>query len=253
MVLLGSSLSGCTQPLEEVVPDAEPASASVSSARWTLDWNWERAEPRAEGGWSTESDLDYAVHVERGWLVTHSVALSPCEVAVAATRRGVPWLGLLGIGLARAHHGEFDDLSLDAVVLPESLATPTATVLERHEFPEGLYCGVHWLAARGEPGTWGGRTALDWTSLILEGSWSRGSEEGLLEVDTSFAIGAAWSLDEALVVPGTAGELGARLSRNLGALFDGLDLRDIGEDALAWGLLANLAGGADVEVEVELH
>lgn len=213
----------------------------TSSATWTLGWDAGDTE-RSEAGRRFETDLGYTVELTEGYAVSYSVTLVPCEFDVVAS--GPRW-----IRPARAHHGEFQDGSELFMQRPEDLVDPLESSHEA-EFDAAAYCGVHWAIARPDADVVGLPGAPDSRiSLRLRGTWSRGDEAGVLELESEWPDGRSFVFGEDLEQPDlSTGHLDVRLQRRLDQAFDGIELASDTEGGVLWGVLENLVGGLAVTV-----
>lgn len=236
----------CTS--NDVAPDAErSAGVTLASASWSLTWDRARVSEHPSGGWSVVTDLGYAVHVTRGWVVDQSFAFGPCVVPDAGARR-VP---TLAVRAAHAH-GE-DDPSTLTVFAVEDLVALADTDPFPALFAPTKYCRAHWLVARAieSPATHLRREALG-SSLHVDGAWSRGAEAGEVHIDTWWTHGRLVDL-AATTVGGLPSDDVARaarvtVTRNAGAMFDGIDFAQANHREVAWGVLDRLTETATVSV-----
>lgn len=223
----------------------------VSSASWRLDWITDGVEP-GERGWSTTTDLGYRVGLEAGWVLAYSVTLSPC-IESTASRSERLW-SVIGLGTAYADHPDFDDPSRVETVLPQSLTSPQAWTTDT-TFEAATYCGLHHLLARGEADSMApdGSSAFGY-SLRSTVRWAREDREDGLEITTNWANGRDWGWNEVSTEfpedPTAAASWHADilLARDLGALFDGVELDEASDGEIAWSMLESLLDDATVTV-----
>jgi hypothetical protein len=61
------------------------STVTLTTVEYYLDWEWGNATPIAAGGWLTTTNLDYQVHVQDGYLMSHRITLIAChETALLA-------------------------------------------------------------------------------------------------------------------------------------------------------------------------
>jgi len=204
-----------------------------------MAWEESQIETLANGGWSTTSDLGYRVEVEEGWVLTYLLSLVPCETA--ADTGALAWLGWVLGSPALADHAPFSDPSLVELSAVEAFDAPRTLGLGPFGFPEQTYCSVYWLVARGEPDT----TAAG-TSLRISGTWQRGAETGLVDIDTDFALAL---IEDIPPINLDQSELQVTLTRPLATLFDGIDFAQANSYQQSWKTLSNLVEGTDISTE----
>ncbi len=240
-VALGALRAGCAAaPSSEPPGDAAPSETpawTVEGVDWTLGWDLDGTERVADGRRFT-TDLGYDVTLEAGVVVTSALTLAPCEPATVA------WHELLGVGTARAHHGEFCDPSLIELQVGEDLVDPVERAVAAR-FEPGTYCGVHWSIARPDPG----RRGIDGNpkprnSLGLRGTWTRGEEVGAFAWTTDWADGRG----REFAGGADGGVIAARIERPVASLLDGIDLARATEDQAMWATLENLVAGYRADV-----
>jgi hypothetical protein len=240
--------------------------SGAETLRYRTTWNTERLTWHADGGWSVETDLGYRVRIDRGRLVTHSIELVACtdvEAAADAPRRSP--LTLLRPRVAFAGHGEPNNPTKVVVARGEDLSRPETTELGQVEL-DGLslaesYCEGFLLAAAATLDAASGSSEPVGASLVLEGSWrAPGSDEDqplLLRSELAWGGAGALAVEPprrvSLASLTERGALGSwrpalssaqaqvTLERDLGALFDGLDLASSDPETQARAVLRALA------------
>ncbi len=215
----------------------------VASVAYQLDWDRTGAQQTADG-WAITTDLGYRVFLEAGTVVTYHATLAPCEETTVASR-------LLGLALgapAWADHAVVDDPSLVLASAAEDLVAGQALVLDPGTIETAEYCGFNWLLARGDEGT-----VYEGTTLALQAVWQAPDGAwGELAVQTDWADGRLldWvDLDTTGLEPNDAPyDLELVVERDLGRLFDEIDLATATDNEVPWALLENLLDHARVEV-----
>jgi len=250
LALASSLLLGCPGVEDDTAAPASidsDAALTLSSASWGLAWDLGRVEAAGDG-WVGKTDTGYRFELESGFLVDYAVQLVACDNAVMASRGGDRWLGLLGIGVAHAHHGEVQDTSLIEPVEVEVVGAPDRA-LAWSRFTPGEYCGLHWLVARGDPETRTDDGASAWgTSLKLTGRWwGVDGVAGDIALSTSLNRPMLRGFDDC-ALRGNGEHATVTLTRDLGGLFDGVDFEQDGPSAIEWAVLGNLVdqGSCDV-------
>ena len=230
--LIGCGGSGGKQTAETTTP-------TLTSVEWVMAWDGSATETRETGGWSTTSDLGYEIEVDEGWVLTYLLSLVPCETE--ADTGALAWLGWIFGAPALADHAPFSDPSLVELSAVEGFDSPSTLSLGPFDFPEQTYCSIYWLVARGEP-----ETAAAGTSLRVSGMWQRGSETGVLEIDTDFALAL---IEDIPPISMDQSDLQVTLARPLATLFDGIDFADANSYQQSWQMLSNLVEGADISAK----
>lgn len=219
-------------------------SLALRAARWQASWLLAGAERFADGGFALTTDEGYRVVIEEAWLVDYSVTLVPCPETESVALR------LLGIGIAQAHHGEFEDPSQLEPVAVEGFEDPkqTAVALGGSTFPGASYCGVHWLLARGDDDSVAPDGSSAWGRAVhLAGTWERGDEAGEIAIDTSLAQGMLRTIDQA-DLHGVGDGAVITIERHLGTMFDGIDFEVANANATDWAVVSNLVEQATVSI-----
>ncbi len=252
LALLGAvALLGCSEgerlPLE---PGGDEAAVHpvLDGVSWGVDWNLGEAE-YTEEGWAITNDLGFTFVLEAGWLVDYSLTLVPCTDTVA----DAGWERLLGIGVAHAHHVEFDDPSEVVPQHPEGLGSPGPAGLGALSFGAATYCSVHWLVASADEGALApDGTDLSDVALSVSARWQGAETAGALDLSTEWTNGVLLDLQ---VVPSDLGDepVHGRVTvvRSLGHLFDGVDPTVHTDLQIAWALLSNLVEQAEVRFELD--
>ncbi len=212
----------------------------ASSVRYRTRWDWGRAVPD-EHGFRVVSDRGITVHVERGYVTAHGLALVPCRMPRAA-------LGLsLAVPMAHAGHDGVRDASA-APPRVESLAAP-ATTDEVIALPSTRYCQLHYLVARADRHTRAlpGDVPMDRVSVHLEGTYQLpGARDARpFSIHSAMAHGVLLELDPR--APSRTGALEVVLTRRLDTLFDGLEFESASDVQRASAILTNLMAGARLE------
>lgn len=224
----------------------------ISAAVWTLAWDDEGVSYPEAGGFEVETDLGYRVHVESGWVLSHSVSLGPCETASAPAEAS--WWGL-GVRTARAHTGSTEPSTIETSRIEDLLSARDVEV--SNSFPAARYCRAHWLLARPTGETAGAEgVSMENRSVLLNGTFERGGVAAGFAIDTWWPQGVL--IDLPLTMDGAEHEAARRdgeprhafvtVTRYLGRMFDGVDFEVASQDEIDGRVLDNLAGGADIEV-----
>lgn len=206
---------------------------AISSTRWTFQWP-------AAGPITT--DLGYDIEIDRFWVILHSIALSPCEEAVAGT---------LLVGHARAAHGGVEEQSQLVLSLAGGPGSPWT--FDGHSFEPQGYCGLWWMLARAEGGTAAlDGEAADGRSLVAEGRWTQGKDSGSFHVETSLTDARIVPWDAVARRAGTGeGHLVIQGRTASERLFDEIDWRTVSDESLAWALLEGVLEQTTFEVGLE--
>ncbi len=222
----------CTDP---GTPTLHPLPAGAIT--YTLDWSWGDAAPNADG-WVVTNDLGFEIHVTRGYLVSYSVQLVPCDSA--AETAGWHWLRLKRANAG--HGGETPDPSNPGQHYVESIAAGRPLTLGPVNAAAN-YCKVHYLIARGEAHSEGLAADVDMVglTLFLEGTWR--APDG---PQTPFTLQTAkpTAILPALEPPVDTAKVGAAITitRDLSTLFDGVTFDEGAPDQV----LTNLKNGLRV-------
>ena len=220
---------------------AYPSEFTLSSVHYALSFSQGRATMLAEGGFSVTNDLGYEVTIQSGYLVTYSASLIHCHDETDSLA-----LFSLGIRSAYAGHSGISDFSAMEIPHVESLTAPVALDLGTIGFPAATYCQLHYLIARADDDAVGmpEDADMDRISLRVSGHYRApgGADALAFDLSTSAANGSVTDLGPLL--EGADCEEGAGLDvtveRDLGTLFDGAELDQMSDDALASRLLENL-------------
>lgn len=242
---------------EAVSAEAGEEGPVIGAAVWRLTWDRAGVIADARGpGWSVVNDLGYQVHVVSGWVLDHSVSLGPC--APAQVDGGTSWFSLrFGIRSAFAH--EDADASAIEAMHAEDLTHLGDSGPWPSVFPKTRYCRAHWLAARATAKTDApAGVDLAQTSVRVSGSWERGGETGIVDLDTWWPQGALQDLADitdptdfaAAVADGEARWAWVTVDRKLGSLFDGIDFAEDSEAEATGKLVDNLVSTATMRAEL---
>jgi hypothetical protein len=222
----------------------------LSGARYRLSWDTSGAVRQDDGAWTIDTDLGYRVLLRDGHLATRAVSLVTCTPALQGASSGA--LGLLHlinllVPPAFACEGEEDPSTVAGVV--EWLMQPAAVELGSASFKAARYCKLHHQNARAHSDSRGLRPdqGMEERTLHLEGSFQRGDAA---PVAFSVRSDLAWGELRPLEVEAAQGTgfVEAELSRDLGGLFDGIELKSADEETLARGVLRNLNRGMSLTV-----
>jgi len=253
----------CTRPLDPAETEEigtavldETDGVVLSAAVWTLAWDDEGVSWPEGGGFDVETDLGYRVHVDSAWILSHSVSFGRCDTFADGSGEQASWWGL-PVRSAHAHAEDTDPSTIETSRIED--LTKAHDVEVSTSFEAARYCRAHWLLARPtEPATGAEGVSMENRSVLLEGTFERGG------VVTPFAIDTWWPHGILLDLPWTMGsgdyEVARRdgearhafvtVTRHLGALFDGIDFEVASQDQIDGTLIDNLAGGADITIEL---
>lgn len=227
----------------------------LSAATWTLDWNTEGIDFDENGGFSVTTNLGYRVHVNSGHLVLHRVALIPCASQPSETASFVD----ISVRSVFAHEDESDPSSMETLAIFD-ITHPTAREIGANSFSPLRYCQAYWLIARGMDGA---TTAegLDMSnrSLIIDGSWERGSESGPLSIDTWWPGGTIMNM-QSLVEPNDFSTAASETSVHfafttiniaMGQMFDDIEFNSDSDGMITDTILDNLTVGTTSAVDLK--
>lgn len=252
-VLLAASPVGCTEAdrssLDVGAVDEATVNPVLDGVTWGVDWDLGSAE-YTEEGWAVTNDLGFTFALEAGWLVDYSLTLVPCADAVA----DAGWERLLGIGLAHAHHVEFDDPSEVIPQHPEALEAPGYTPLGALAFDPATYCSVHWLVASADEGVRApDGTDLADVALSVAARWEGAETSGVLDLATEWTNGVLLDLrvDPADLAGDEPVHGTVTVVRSLDGLFDGIDPVANTDLEIAWAMLTNLVEQAEVRFHAD--
>ena len=245
-------------PSSETSPGDVMAGSGAGSGTvgYGLDWSWGKAKA-AEGdaGWDVVTDQGYAVHISRGYLVTYSLQLVPCDELEHESGDAGDWFReLVGVGRAHAgHSAEGEDPSLLDTAWVEALVSPAAVGFGEVQPGVGTYCGVHYLMARSDDKgrNFPGDIDMLRKSLYLEGTWRApgGTEDTPFTVFTTYANGVIAQPFEDHV-DSTANDVNVVVTRDLGVWFDAIDFATANDNAVAWQIVKNIIAGTTVAATV---
>ncbi len=199
------------------------------------------------------NDRGLSLHIDQMYLSHASLELLACgEDEASASRAASARPFRTWMAVAAAGHGDVRGPTALRQALPEWLG-PRVTLSETVSAPPGAYCGVHVLIARSA--TPDGLTGADvppQTSLFLRGR-AQGADGTTVDfvVHSKLAHGAVFDLEvplEALQSPRDGTTHRVLLERNLGALFDGVELRDLRNDRVDRTILRNLMRATRAQV-----
>lgn len=236
---------------------APPPAHSVS---YVLEWKKTKVEQGSAGGaWELTNDLGYRVGLTRGYVVTRSLELIPCNP--------VPPISLLhrlgdfiGPRPAYAGHSAIADPSATKAAEVESL-------LDTQPHPAGTlplgpqkYCQAHYLIARAEPSANGLPVEVDLVdqSVRLEG-WFRPPG---IEEQTPFAVATGIANGKLFELPRRQGQPSLALDtatasavilvrRDLDSIFDHVDFAKMDAKRIGREVLANLINNAEIELQLK--
>jgi hypothetical protein len=245
--------------LEGWIPSAQ------GQIQYLYGWSTDRIVFNEDAsGWQVETDLGYAVSVNRGYLVSYQMQIVPCADATG-TEETIGWIErVFSVQVARAAHSEEFNPAAIYTSYVESLSDPRELDAGIREGSDESFCQSHYLIARAENETVSlpeDLTMVD-RSLYIEGTWrAPGSAEDIpFIVDTSSAWGALNNLfgpDEynmegrEIEVNPTDGSVLVLVKRDLGALFDGIDFMALSEAQLVTHLLKSIFAGIEISIHHE--
>lgn len=186
------------------------------------------------------TDLDYAVRIGRGHIVSFAVSLVPCAKGNRAGRAGS------GLFISSARAGHVSGLLPGQLIKPdaEDLHRPRPIPFGQLAPPERDYCQVHYVAA--------GAGQLGGLSMRIEGAWRRGNSVWRqFRAESSASFGAFFALRDAVGAPfrgSVAGFKSLTLTRNLARLFDGVRFADNSAAEMRKRILRNFVNHTDVRL-----
>lgn len=262
-LLFGPDCSSATNTSELRTNTTEhPPGVTLTAATWTRAWDLSAVTPEPDGGFSVDTNLGYRVRVTEGWLVHHSISLTPCDPpengAEEANLGDFPFA--IAIKSAFAHDEAKDPSAIEALRI-EDLTNLDDAELGASSFPPAVYCRAHWLVARPtgeqiEPES----VSMGGSSVRLAGSWSRGGDSGAFSIDTWWPQAILIDIEDAAIPDdleqakrdGASRFAFITIRRPLGRAFDGIDFgsSDVTEDQIAGFFLDNVVAGADLSVEL---
>lgn len=226
----------------------------VGDITYSMTWGWGDAIP-TESGWQVTNDLGYTVTVEKGYLVSHSVQLIPCEYdgENAGLLRDI-----FGANTVEAGHGG-DENDPSAILIPqiEDLAVVNSIEFGATTVPYQQYCTAHYLVARSDSLTTNMPDDIDMygLSLYLEGTYQAANSDELVAfaLQTSLANGKITDIrpstdSEAvrLAIGDEANHI--HVQRQLDTLFHGVNFATMDTDEQARTILWSLIRDTQVFV-----
>ena len=231
----------------------------VHSVRYVLEWKRSNVTEEPDG-WDVTNDLGYRVHVTRGYVVTRSLELIPCNPAPPPVSLLDAITDLLGPRIAHAGHSAIADPSATKTAEVESLLSPRAHTAATLQPGAQKYCQLHYLIARAEPSATGLPSEVDMVdqSVRIEGSFQPPTGESsptLFALVTAVANGRLFDLprrgqESFALDTGTASGV-VVVRRNLDSIFNHVDFANMNERRLGREILQNLIN--DTEIELEVH
>ena len=212
-------------------------------------------------GWSVITDLGYEVRVDRGWLVSSGLTLVPCGDDVG-------WAGAGNFGVGTAYAGHSGEVDLSGITSPivESLTEPAVVEWRSSKIPSTRYCQLHYLLARSDERAVADAAQVDmrgftlWIDAAYRAPGSarehplsvriasaHGGLSGLGQVDQAHHARREKDGTIAAVETGR-GDYGVTLRRDLGALFDGIELDDALDEEIERQLLRNVIDNVGITV-----
>ena len=219
-----------------------------SEVRYSLAWKWNGARPVKQGGWTTETDLGYHVHVTSGALVTRSLELVTCH-AFSPTKSAARLPSLFaGFRVMAGHSSLAPNESKISRSVTEDLSRPARMFLEERLVTDPEYCKAHYLVARGR------RTAPGAVALSISGTWSREGGSGVapFELRSTSAYGKFLDLRNAsgpIERRSIVGGLAVTVTRPLGTLLDGIDFAGGITETHGMQVLRRLVSETEVHVD----
>jgi len=246
-VLLLSAGCACNTP-------AAPAAHSVS---YVLEWKKNKVEEDGEGaGWELTNDLGYRVHLTRGYIVTRSLELIPCNPVPppVSLRQGIG--DLIGPRPAYAGHSAIADPSSTKTATVESLLSLQSHTAATLSPGPQKYCQAHYLIARADPSATGLPAGVDMVdqSLRLEGWFRRPGEAQStpFSVVTAVANGKLFELphvdEESFALNTATTSAVVVVRRDLDSIFDHVDFATMPDKRVAREVLQNLVNGMEIEL-----
>jgi len=228
------------------------------SVSYVLEWKRNKVVEGA-GGWDVTNDLGYRVHVTRGYVVTRSLELIPCNPVPPPVSLLETVGDLIGPSSAHAGHSAIADPSSTKNAEVESLLNPRTHASATLTPGAQKYCQLHYLIARADPSATGLPTEVDMVdqSVRIEGSFrlpSEGSQPTPFVIVTAVANGRLFDLPRngqesfALDTGTTSGIVAVR--RDLDTMFDHVDFANMNEKRMGREILQNLINDAEIELRV---
>ena len=253
VVVAGVLAAGCSRN------DHAPSPAHGVS--YVLEWKKTKVEQSPAGdGWEVTNDLGYRVGLTRGYVVTRSLELIPCNPVppISLLRR----LGnFIGPRPAYAGHSAIADPSATKKAEVESLLNPQPhSVATLYPGPQ-KYCQTHYLIARADQSANGLPADVDMVdqSVRLEGWFRRPgvNDRTPFAVATGIANGKLFELprrqDQPSLALNTESASGVILvRRDLDSIFDHVDFANMDAKRIGREVLANLINNAEIELQVKL-
>jgi hypothetical protein len=257
----------CGQALDSQLSE-DTSSGETGELRYVLEWDTDGVEAETTG-WSTTNDLGYRVHLRRGYLVSYNAELIACEDESEDSTDGqgsetgsFQALSLLrnlaGSPLAWAGHPSETSPSATPHSMAEDLVAPQEIEFGYLSLPQGVFCSVHYLVARGDFET-RGRPAmpdLDGTSIYLEGNYrSPGAAEDIeFVIETSLANGRIDPLvdldGDSIAFDAQEANLEVIVTRDLAVLLDEFDFDNMESDELEFQLARNVIEATRITVSI---
>jgi len=231
------------------------------SVSYVLEWKRSKMEQAPDGaGWEVTNDLGYRVQVTRGYLVTRSLELIPCNPVPPAVSLLERIGDLLGPRPAYAGHSAIADPSATKTATVESLLNPRSHAVATLYPGAQKYCQAHYLIARADPAATGLPSEVDMVdqSLRLEGRFQRPGESQ----ETPFTVVTAVANGKLFDLPRNQGQEGGALNtggesatvvvrRDLDTIFDHVDFANMPDKRIGREVLQNLINSAEIEVRVK--
>ncbi len=216
------------------------------SVTYVLDWSWGRAQPNADGWWTT-SDRGYTVSVSDGYITTHALELVACphEHPASTSSLSSQLLDLLDAPSAAAGHSSLHhDTSRLTQAWVEPLTAPISQTSAVLTVDEPSYCQLHYLVAA-DPAA-----AQPTTTVAITGTYI--APNTMVAVPFSITSDLTWGRNAALAsadgIPMHGQQLHIHIQRDLGSLFDGVDFQ-ADADAQAKAILRALTDAVSVSAE----
>lgn len=194
-------------------------------------------------GWSVTTDQGFTLHLDRGWMITYGLWLTPCPTAAWS----LPFLGT-----AQAAHPTLSDPSAVPRGRAERLHDPVDGAFDPVVFDLTRYCSAELLIARADHNVdlLADAPELDQISVDLGGTWDDGESSGSFDVTSTITNGLLRSLEDAYV-GGTGERAVVELRYELGSLFDGSTPDVTPPAVLARDVLTNAVANVRVTARLE--
>ena len=242
-------ISGCGSVGADATPTVTaPSGVWLDTVRYNAGFDTSGVTIGDDNSLTIVSTTGDTITIEVGYLVTYWATLVSCETVAQSSA------AVQARAVSPNDHGEDLDPSSLVQSRLESLTPPSDVQLGTISFEETEYCRTHYLVGEVTDAladTLPESPDLFGLSLYIEGfvSYEDGDVEALL-IQSDLAYGELYYLSGVISNLDSSSEARAlelTFTRNLGTLFDGVQIRGATQSELAFGVLSNLIGGILVE------